>query len=98
MLGQKETIAGAEGRDVINLGQGNPDQPTPEHIVKALQDAAANPQSHRYSPFRGINDLKQAAADFYKREYNVDIDANTEVAIMFGTKIGLVELPLAIMN
>lgn len=97
-LVQKVTAAVAEGRDVINLGQGNPDQPTPAHIVKALQDAAANPGSHKYSPFRGTNELKQAAADFYKREYNVDIDPHTEVAIMFGTKIGLVELPLAIMN
>ncbi|TQR16213.1 pyridoxal phosphate-dependent aminotransferase [Psychrobacillus vulpis] len=97
-LVQKVTLAVAEGRDVINLGQGNPDQPTPEHIVKALQDAATNPQSHKYSPFRGTTELKQAAANFYKREYNVEIDANTEVAIMFGTKIGLVELPLAMMN
>ncbi|QFF98776.1 pyridoxal phosphate-dependent aminotransferase [Psychrobacillus glaciei] len=97
-LVQKVSGAVAEGRDVINLGQGNPDQPTPEHIVKALQDAALNPLSHKYSPFRGINELKQAAAEFYKREYDVKIDPDTEVAIMFGTKIGLVELPLAMMN
>lgn len=97
-LVQKVALAMSEGRDVINLGQGNPDQPTPEHIVRALQDAATNPLAHKYSPFRGINELKQAAADFYKREYNVEIDPNTEVAIMFGTKIGLVELPLAMMN
>ena len=87
-----------EGRDVINLGQGNPDQPTPPHIVQALQEAAANPQNHKYSPFRGTEDFKKAAASFYKREYNVDIDPETEVAILFGTKIGLVELPLALMN
>lgn len=97
-LVQKVALAMSEGRDVINLGQGNPDQPTPEHIVRALQDAATNPLAHKYSPFRGINELKQAAADFYKREYNVEIDPYTEVAIMFGTKIGLVELPLAMMN
>ena len=97
-LVQKVALAVSEGRDVINLGQGNPDQPTPEHIVRALQDAATNPLAHKYSPFRGINELKQAAADFYKREYNVEIDPYTEVAIMFGTKIGLVELPLAMMN
>ncbi|MEI4768308.1 pyridoxal phosphate-dependent aminotransferase [Psychrobacillus sp. FJAT-51614] len=97
-LVQKVALAVSEGRDVINLGQGNPDQPTPEHIVKALQDAATNPIAHKYSPFRGINELKQAAADFYLREYKVEINPNTEVAIMFGTKIGLVELPLAMMN
>ena len=97
-LVQKVAKAVAEGRDVINLGQGNPDQPTPDHIVKALSSAAKNPQSHKYSPFRGINELKQAAVDFYAREYNVNLDPNTEVAILFGTKIGLVELPLALMN
>lgn len=97
-LVQKVTAAYAEGRDVINLGQGNPDQPTPSHIVKALQQSAAEPNTHKYSPFRGTTELKQAAADFYKREYNVDLDPETEVAVLFGTKIGLVELPLALMN
>lgn len=97
-LVQKVGAAVAEGRDVINLGQGNPDQPTPPHIVKALQASAENPLSHKYSPFRGISELKEAAAAFYKREYNVDIDPSTEVAVLFGTKIGLVELPMAVLN
>ncbi|MGN4126806.1 pyridoxal phosphate-dependent aminotransferase [Lysinibacillus sphaericus] len=97
-LVHKVNSALAEGRDVINLGQGNPDQPTPPHIIEALQQAAENPQHHKYSPFRGITQLRQAAADFYKHEYNVDIDAQTEVAILGGTKIGLVELPLAVLN
>lgn len=97
-LVNKVNAAMAEGRDVINLGQGNPDQPTPAHIVEALQMAATDPQTHKYSPFRGIAELKQAAADFYKREYNVDIDPHTEVAILGGTKVGLVELPLALLN
>ncbi|MGE8006120.1 pyridoxal phosphate-dependent aminotransferase [Lysinibacillus sp. NPDC093216] len=97
-LVQKVNAALAEGRDVINLGQGNPDQPTPPHIIKALQEAAENPQNHKYSPFHGIAELRQAAASFYKREYNVDIDPDTEVAILGGTKIGLVELPLAVLN
>lgn len=97
-LVNKVNAALAQGRDVINLGQGNPDQPTPNHIVEALQQAAINPQTHKYSPFRGITELRQAAADFYKREYDVDIDPNTEVAILGGTKVGLVELPLAVLN
>lgn len=97
-LVQKVNAALAEGRDVINLGQGNPDQPTPQPIIQALQEAAQDPQNHKYSPFRGVQDLRQAAADFYKREYNVEIDPNTEVAILGGTKIGLVELPMAILN
>lgn len=97
-LVQKVNAALAEGRDVINLGQGNPDQPTPQPIIKALQEAAQDPQNHKYSPFRGVQELRQAAADFYKREYNVEIDPDTEVAILGGTKIGLVELPMAILN
>ncbi|WP_084243946.1 pyridoxal phosphate-dependent aminotransferase [Planomicrobium okeanokoites] len=88
----------AEGRDVINLGQGNPDQPTPAHIVKAMQEAVADPKNHKYSPFRGIKEMRQAAADFYKREYDVDIDPDLEVALLAGTKIGLVELPLAFLD
>lgn len=97
-LVEKVTAAMNEGRDVINLGQGNPDQPTPIHIVEALQQAANNPATHKYPPFRGINELKNAAAKFYKREYDVEIDPNTEVAILGGTKVGLVELPLAILD
>lgn len=97
-LVQKVNAAIAEGRDVINLGQGNPDQPTPPHIVKALQTAVVDFQTHRYSPFRGLPEFKEAIADFYKREYDVDIDPHQEVAILGGAKIGLVELPMAILN
>lgn len=97
-LVQKVNKAIAEGRDVINLGQGNPDRPTPTHIVKALQEAAADPATHKYSLFRGMLELKQAVSNFYKREYNVDIDPNEEVAILGGAKVGLVELPLCVLN
>ncbi len=86
------------GHDVINLGQGNPDQPTPKHIIKALQNSVENPITHKYSPFRGISSLKQAIVDFYKREYDVDLDPEEEVAILFGGKAGLVELPLCLCD
>lgn len=86
------------GHDVINLGQGNPDQPTPDHIIKALQTSVENPTTHKYSPFRGISSLKQAIVDFYKREYDVDLDPEEEVAILFGGKAGLVELPLCLCD
>ncbi|AIS58749.1 pyridoxal phosphate-dependent aminotransferase [Listeria ivanovii] len=88
----------ATGHDVINLGQGNPDQPTPAHIVEALKTASEKPGNHKYSLFRGKHELKKAAADFYAREYDVTIDPATEVAILFGTKTGLVELPMCIMD
>ena len=97
-LVQKVNRAMAEGRDVINLGQGNPDQPTPPHIVKALQAAAEDAQTHKYSPFRGLEELKEAAASFYHKQYGVKIDPKREVAILFGTKAGLVELPMCLLN
>ena len=97
-LVQKVNAALAEGRDIINLGQGNPDKPTPPNIISAMQRAAEDPISHKYPPFRGIQQLREAVADFYLREYGVHIDPNTEVAVMGGTKTGLVELPLALLN
>ncbi|WP_338471124.1 pyridoxal phosphate-dependent aminotransferase [Niallia sp. XMNu-256] len=97
-LVNKVNKAVAEGRDIINLGQGNPDQPTPPHIVKALQVAAEDPQTHKYSLFRGIPEVKEAAADFYKKQYSVDLDPEKEVAVLFGTKTGLVELPMCLLN
>ncbi|MEK0290131.1 pyridoxal phosphate-dependent aminotransferase [Caldifermentibacillus hisashii] len=87
-----------DGRDVINLGQGNPDQPTPKHIVQALQKEVEDPNTHKYSPFRGLLELKEAVCDFYKKEYDVDVDPVREVAILFGAKVGLVELPMCLLN
>jgi aminotransferase len=87
-----------QGYDVINLGQGNPDQPTPDHIVAALQEASANPTYHKYSPFQGFHFLKEAIAQYYKREYDVEIDPNTEVAILFGGKSGLIEVSQCLLN
>lgn len=87
-----------QGYDVINLGQGNPDLPTPEHIVERLKEAAAKPVNHKYPPFQGYHYLKQAAADFYQREYGVSIDPDKEVAILFGGKAGLVEIPQCLLN
>ncbi|PLT35271.1 pyridoxal phosphate-dependent aminotransferase [Bacillus sp. V5-8f] len=88
----------AAGHDVINLGQGNPDQPTPAHIVSKLQEAAENPINHRYSPFQGSQYLKEAVCQYYKREFGVELDPNKEVAILFGGKSGLVELPQCLLN
>ncbi|RXJ04350.1 pyridoxal phosphate-dependent aminotransferase [Anaerobacillus alkaliphilus] len=84
--------------DVINLGQGNPDQPTPAHIIKALQQSAENPKYHKYSPFRGYSFLKEAVCTYYKREYGVDLDPETEVAVLFGAKAGLVEISQCLLN
>ncbi|WLR51966.1 aminotransferase class I/II-fold pyridoxal phosphate-dependent enzyme [Bacillus tianshenii] len=92
-LAKKAFKAKGSGVDLINLGQGNPDQPTPPHIVRKLQEAADNPINHKYPPFHGYGYVKEAVADFYQRQYNVKIDPNKEVALLFGGKGGLVELP-----
>ncbi|SDN86957.1 pyridoxal phosphate-dependent aminotransferase [Alkalicoccus daliensis] len=86
------------GHDVINLGQGNPDLPTPDAIVDKLQEAAARPKHHKYPPFRGQPFLKQAVCDFYQREYGVMLDPETEVAVLPGAKTGLVELSQCLLN
>lgn len=88
----------AEGHDVINLGQGNPDLPTPPHIVRSLQEAAANPAYHRYAPFSGYPFLKEAIAGRYKEDYGVTLDPETEVAVLFGGKTGLVEISQCLLN
>ncbi len=87
-----------EGVDVINLGQGNPDKPTPDYIVKSAQKWVTDPQTHKYSLFRGLPAFKEAAANFYQEKYGADFDPEKEVAILGGSKIGLVELPWALMN
>ncbi|MEK4249851.1 pyridoxal phosphate-dependent aminotransferase [Paenibacillus sp. FSL W7-1287] len=88
----------AMGKDIINLGQGNPDQPTPSHIVEALQQAAANPLYHKYPPFSGYSFLKEAIAKRYLEDYGVELDPATEVAILFGGKTGLVEISQCFLN
>lgn len=88
----------AAGADVINLGQGNPDLPTPDYIVQAMQQATAVAADHQYSAFRGEMRFKTAIAQFYFDTYGVVLDPATEVAVLAGSKIGLVELPLTLMN
>lgn len=97
-LAAKATEKVAQGYDIINLGQGNPDQPTPKHIVTALQEAASNPLYHKYSPFQGYRFLKEAIAQYYWREYNVEIDPDKEVAILFGGKTGLIEVSQCLLD
>jgi len=94
----KANAQAAKGRDVINLGQGNPDQPTPSPIVERLQQAAANPLYHKYPPFSGYAFLKEAVAQRYREDYGVELDPAEEVAILFGGKTGLVEISQCLLN
>ena len=86
------------GEDIIDLGMGNPDLATPKYIVSKLVEAARNPKNHRYSVSRGIEKLRVAIADWYKRKYDVDIDYNEEVVVTMGAKEGIGHLVLATIS
>src|SRR5436305_3500529 len=81
-----------EGRDVIDLGFGNPDIPSPGIAVDKLREAALNPRNHRYSVSRGIDQLRRAVAERYERVFGVTIDPETNVASTIGAKEGLAHL------
>ena len=82
------------GKDIIDLGMGNPDLATPQHIVDKLIEAAKKPQNHRYSASMGITKLRMAIADWYKRRFDVDIDPETEAIVTIGAKEGISHLIL----
>ena len=90
--------ARAAGEDIIDLGMGNPDQPTPQHIVDKLVETVQNPKTHRYSNSRGIPGLRRAHAAYYKRRFNVDLDPETETIVTIGSKEGLANLANAITS
>ncbi len=87
-----------EGRDIIDFGMGNPDQPTPQHIVDKLCEAAQDGRNHRYSVSRGIPGLRRAICAWYKRKFNVDLDPETEAIATIGSKEGLAHLAVAITS
>jgi alanine-synthesizing transaminase len=82
------------GQDIIDLGMGNPDLGTPEHIIDKLVEAARKPQNHRYSASMGITKLRHAISDWYKRRYEVDIDPEKEAIVTIGVKEGMSHLVL----
>ena len=90
--------ARARGEDIIDFGMGNPDLPTPTHIVDKLCEAARNPRNHRYSASRGITKLRHAICDWYRRRYGLELDPETEAIATIGAKEGLSHLALAIVE
>lgn len=84
------------GEDIIDLGMGNPDQPTPNHIVEKLIEAAQKGTNHRYSASKGIYKLRFAICDWYKGRFNVELDPDTEAVVTLGSKEGLAHLALAV--
>ncbi len=88
----------SEGKDVINLGIGDPDLPTPDHIIEALYAAAKDPSNHQYAMDAGMPELRQAIVDFYMKRFGVTLDPNTEVLPLIGSKEGICHMPLAYIN
>jgi Aspartate/tyrosine/aromatic aminotransferase len=90
--------ARAAGEDIIDFGMGNPDQPTPQHIVDKMTETAQRGDAHRYSVSRGIPRLRKAICNWYKSKYDVDLDFDTEAIVTIGSKEGLAHLALATLG
>src|SRR2546421_7491505 len=88
--------ARARGEDIIDFGMGNPDMPTPPHIVEKLIEAARDPRSNRYSASRGIKGLRRAMSAYYRRRFGVELDPDTEVIATLGSKEGVANIAQAI--
>ncbi|WP_336761279.1 LL-diaminopimelate aminotransferase [Asaia sp. VD9] len=97
-VNKAKAAARAHGEDIIDLGMGNPDSPTPPHIVRKLVETVADPRSHRYSVSRGIPGLRRALAGYYERRFGVDLNPETEVIATLGSKEGLANLSSAITS
>lgn len=98
VIGEMRQKARAAGEDVIDFSMGNPDQPTPDHIVKKLVETANREDTHRYSQSKGIPRLRRAMANWYKTRYDVDLDPESEVITTIGSKEGLAHLAMATLG
>ena len=84
------------GRDIIDLGMGNPDLPPPQHVIDKLCEVASKPDAHGYSQSKGIPGLRRAQANYYARRFGVELDPEREVVVTMGSKEGLASLATAI--
>jgi len=91
-----KAIARSRGADIVDLGMGNPDLPTPDHIVEKMIETVKNPRTHRYSASRGIPGLRRAQADYYGRRFGVKLDPDTQVVATLGSKEGFANMAQAI--
>jgi LL-diaminopimelate aminotransferase len=97
-IDRKIAEAKARGVDIISLGVGDPDLPTPEPIVKAMQQAVADPSTHNYPPYHGTQEFREAAANWMKTRFGVTVDADKEALSLIGSKEGLAHLILAYVD
>jgi LL-diaminopimelate aminotransferase len=95
-IDEKKEQVRARGVDIIDLGVGDPDLPTPKFIVDRMKEAVADPSTHRYPLYSGMNNFREAAARWYKRRFGVDLDPASEVLTLIGCKEGIAHLPLGV--
>jgi alanine-synthesizing transaminase len=98
IVNQLKMEARRRGEDIIDLGMGNPDLPTPKHIVNKLIEAVKNPKNHGYSASKGIYKLRLAITDWYRNRYDVDLDPDSEAVVTIGAKEGIGHLVLATLG
>ena len=88
----------SEGKDIIDLGVGDPDRPTPMHIIEQLYEAAKDAKNHRYAMDMGLLKLRETIATWYKKRFDVELDPESEVLPLIGSKEGIAHIPLAYVN
>jgi LL-diaminopimelate aminotransferase len=98
VFNQKKKELEAQGVDVIDLGIGAPDLPTPPFIIEALKEEVIKPENHKYSSYTGCQEFREAVAEFYQKQYGVDLDPNTEVLTLIGSKEGIAHFIQATIN
>ena len=98
IVNELKTKARSKGEDIIDLGMGNPDQPTPVHIVDKLVETARRGDTHRYSQSKGIPRLRRAICNWYRNRYDVELDPDTEAIVTLGSKEGLAHLAMAVVD
>ena len=98
IVNELKANARAKGKDIVDFGMGNPDQPPPRHIVEKLAEVALREDTHRYSLSRGIPRLRLAISNWYQRKFNVEIDPESEAIVTIGSKEGLAHLTLATLG
>jgi LL-diaminopimelate aminotransferase len=97
-IDRKKAEAKAKGVDIIDLGVGDPDLPTPPHIIRALKDAADDPNNHRYPSYSGMRAFRESVAQWFKKRFDVELNPEEEVVSLIGSKEGIAHFPLAFIN
>jgi len=97
-IDRKKKEVAKKGIDIISLGIGDPDLPTPKHIIERLKKASEDPKNHKYPDYEGLFEFRKSASDWFKKRFDVSFDPNTEVVSLIGSKEGIAHIPLAFVN